>query len=579
MPNDFKKISGLKNMLKKKQEMPFHFLFVVVFSAVLHLLFYNLMPTNAMASATIRDDLKKRIETEIIKNRFSCRGELICGVSLIPTFYKRRNYVPAWFKDNNILPQVEELMDEINGAQNEGLQPDDYHLGAIVPMIEHIHKNKLLGMSTHTAMWVDLDLLLTDAFMLFGSHLLAGRVNPETIHTDWIVGNLSVDLIDILQSALGSNQVGQALRDLRPSHPGYTRLKQFLVHYREKAKNGNASPLSLETSLRKGDSGISVRRLYERLNVLGDIEPSTIAAIDIFDEVIERAVQKFQKRHGLKSDGIVGQRTLAMLNTPIQQRVRQIELNMERWRWFPRDLGRRYILVNVANFTLRVVENHQNILRTRVVVGRPFRRTPVFSSNMTYMVVNPFWNIPTSIAIKDILPKVKQETSYLSQQGIKIFENWRKGALELSPETIDWSLIEPKNFSFKLRQDPGHRNALGRIKFMFPNKFAVYLHDTPKRSLFEETVRDFSSGCIRIERPMDVASYLLTGDPQWTKEKLLKIIEAGERQTIKLKRPITVHLQYWTAWVDDNNVLHFRDDIYDRDKPLARALKERLPGV
>jgi murein L,D-transpeptidase YcbB/YkuD len=198
---------------------------------------------------------------------------------------------------------------------------------------------------------------------------------------------------------------------------------------------------------------------------------------------------------------------------------------------------------------------------------------------MTYLVVNPFWNIPTSIAVKDILPKVKKETSYLSQQGIKIFENWRKGALELNPETIDWSLIEPENFSFKLRQDPGPRNALGRIKFMFPNKFAVYLHDTPKRSLFKETVRDFSSGCIRIERPMDLAVYLLKDDPQWTKEKLLKIIAAGEPQTIKLKRPIAVHLQYWTAWVDENNVLHFRDDIYDRDEPLDRALKERLPGI
>jgi len=566
-------------MLKQKTNISLNLCFNIVLLFALPILIHNQTSADVTASKNIRDHLQKRINIERVKKKFSCQGELICGVSLIPAFYQQRGFAPAWCSDEGIFPQTESLIAEIRNAYNEGLRPEDFHLASIELLLQSIEKNQILGQTIGPETWVDLDLLLTDAFMLYSAHLLAGRVNPETIHTDWIVVNLSIDLIDILQSALSANQVGQALRDLRPSHPGYKRLKQFLVHYRKKAKNVDEPPLLLETSLRKGDRGVPVRYLHERLTILGDMEPSAIDTIDLFDEVMEEAVQRFQKRHGLKPDGIVGPRTLAMLNIPIQRRIRQIELNMERWRWIPRDPGSRYILVNVADFKLRVVENHQKILEMRVVVGRPFRRTPVFSSKLTYMVINPFWNIPTTIAIKDILPRIRENNNYITQQKIKIFSDWGKGAIELDPDTIDWNQVDPKNFPFKLRQDPGYRNALGRIKFMFPNKFSVYLHDTPKRSLFKETVRDFSSGCIRTEKPIELAAYLLQDSPQWTSKKLLDVIKTGERKIIQTKRPIAVHLQYWTAWVDENNVLHFRDDIYDRDEPLDRALKERLPGV
>ncbi len=194
-------------------------------------------------------------------------------------------------------------------------------------------------------------------------------------------------------------------------------------------------------------------------------------------------------------------------------------------------------------------------------------------------MINPFWNIPTSIALKDILPKIRKNNNYIAQQGIKVFKDWSKGAPELDPETINWAKMGRRSFTYKLRQDPGPRNSLGRIKFMFPNKFSVYLHDTPKRSLFKETIRDFSSGCIRTEKPIDLAVYLLQDDTQWAREKLLDTIKTGKRKVVRIRRPIAVHLQYWTAWVDENGKLHFRDDIYDRDRPLDRALKERLPKM
>jgi len=530
-------------------------------------------------SHSIRDHLKKRIELKKNQNKFSCRGELICGASLIPKFYQQRGFSPAWIGKKGILPQARSLVAEIDRADHEGLRPDDYHRANIVFLVKKIDEKQAAGETVDAQIWVDLDLLLTDAFMLYSSHLFAGRVNPETIHTDWVVANPRANLTDVLGSALNSNQISKALRDLQPIHSGYFELKQSLAQYRDMAKKDDRPPLSPGTNLSKGDRGISVQHLREQLVILGDLEGSEKNPVDFFDDATELAVMEFQKRHGLKSDGMVGPHTLEMLNIPIQQRVRQIELNMERCRWIPRDLGNRYVLVNIADFKLSVIENLHRMLEMRVVVGRPYRRTPVFSAKMTYMVINPYWNIPTSLVFKDLLPKIQKNPNYLAQQGIKVFKGWRKDAPEIDPGTVDWKKIEHQNFPYKLRQDPGPRNALGRIKFIFPNRFAVYLHDTPDRSHFNETHRDFSSGCIRTEKPVDLARYLLGDDDQWPEERLSAAIEAGETTVIELQKPILVHLQYWTAWVDENSRLNFRDDIYSRDRRLDQALKERIPGV
>jgi murein L,D-transpeptidase YcbB/YkuD len=216
-------------------------------------------------------------------------------------------------------------------------------------------------------------------------------------------------------------------------------------------------------------------------------------------------------------------------------------------------------------------------MEMRVVVGRDYRKTPVFSKKMKYIVLNPYWNIPQKIAVEDILPKVKQNLRYLSRQKIKVFKSWRKGAPEVNPKTIDWRWLNEENFSFKLRKEPGPKNDLGQIKFMFPNKFAVYLHDTPDRRLFKRSMRGFSSGCIRVEKAMDLATYILRDDPDWSRQKILESLKTSERRVVRLRNPIPVHLLYLTAWVDEDGLLHFRDDIYVRDEPLDVALKERPP--
>ncbi|MBW2406158.1 MAG: L,D-transpeptidase family protein [Deltaproteobacteria bacterium] len=529
------------------------------------------------ASILIKNHLKKKIALETTKERFRCRGELICGLSQIPLFYQQRDFLPAWCSDKGILPQAESLIMEIKDAYNEGLIPDDYHLANILSLIEKIKHIQDLGNTVNPELWTDLDLLLTDAFMLFASHLLAGRVNPETIHTDWTVSIPTTDLTNILQSALNENQIKKALTDFRPHHTGYLGLKTYLAHYRNIVTEIHELPLLDGARFQKGDKGRSVERLRGRLTLLGDLHADDRDPDDIFDETTEKAVRRFQKRHGLNQDGIVGPLTLNMLNISLQQRIRQIELNMERWRWIPRNIGDRHLIVNIADFKLWVTENHRREIEMRVVVGRPYRRTPVFTAKMTFMVINPYWNIPQRLAIKDILPEIQRNIHYIEQQKIKVFKDWSKHAEEIDPKTIAWNKIEPRNFTYKLRQDPGPKNVLGRMKFIFPNKFAVYLHDTPKRSLFNENDRDFSSGCIRVEDPIRLAVYLLKDDSRWTRERLMEAIENGTPQVVEVKRPLAVHLQYWTAWVDEAGQLNFRHDIYDRDRPLDRALKERRP--
>ncbi|NIO06699.1 MAG: L,D-transpeptidase family protein, partial [Deltaproteobacteria bacterium] len=256
--------------------------------------------------------------------------------------------------------------------------------------------------------------------------------------------------------------------------------------------------------MEKDDRGPRVSALRSRLIASGDLDGSPERDYDLFDEALEWGVRRFQKRHGLKVDGIVGSRTLKTLNVPVEERMRQIELNMERWRWLPNDLGRRFILVNIPNFELYVVENDEILMTMRAVVGRRYQRTPVFTGEMTYLELNPYWHIPTKIATQDILPSIRKNPNYLIKKKIRVFQSWEAQAPEIDPESIDWSQITTENFSFKLRQEPGPSNALGRVKFMFPNRFAVYLHDTPARKLFQKTRRTFSAGCIRIEKPVEL---------------------------------------------------------------------------
>jgi murein L,D-transpeptidase YcbB/YkuD len=529
----------------------------------------------------VRAAIRLRLNGDTITESLACQGEMICGIRMLPQAYRRRNHLPLWIDASLNLEKAEAMATAISKAGEEGLSARDYHLDAINDLLADIcEQSSTTGSaSVPPELWVDLDLILTDAFLLYGSHLAAGRVNPETLHTDWKINPGAVDLLAALDDAASTGRVDATLDNLRPTHRGYTALRHALARLRNLASGRSWPSFDPGETLRPGDLHAAVDDLRQRLAASGDASPAAPDGDPLFfDTALESAVRRFQERNGLQVDGIVGRDTSGMLNIPVSRRIRQVEINLERWRWLPHDLGTRYIIVNTADFKLSAVENGRVALQMRVVVGRPARRSPVFSADMTYLVINPYWNVPTTIAVEDILPEIRKDVGYLAQRGIHVFQSWEVDAPEVDPAAVDWQDYHADRFPFRLRQDPGPYNALGRIKFMFPNLFAVYLHDTPNRALFNRVQRDFSSGCIRVESPAALADFVLAGDDRWTPDVLAESLEKGETRTIRLKQPVPVHLLYLTAWTDKTGDIQFRSDIYERDKALEAALDRRRPN-
>jgi murein L,D-transpeptidase YcbB/YkuD len=527
-------------------------------------------------SEKVREALRTRIETAEIPPKIAVEDELIHSSTVLPLFYERRIYQPAWSKENGPLPQVDSLIRALQDAHLEGLNAEDYHLEKIQFILDAIHQDQKIHKPLQVAALVDLDLLCTDAFLIYGAHLLSGRVNPVTIHSEWNARRKEADLAGVLEESLYKKEIKESLQSF-VDILGYKRIRQALARYRKIAEEGGYVFVPQGPKMQMGDRGERIISLRKRLIASGDLPSGPIEDESSFDLALDRAVRRFQNRYGLDVDGVVGPASLKELNIPVEDRIQQIVVNMERWRWLPQTLGTRYILVNIANFELEVVEDGQIFISMRAVVGRPYRRTPVFSDKMSCLVFNPYWNVPKGIAAKDILPAVRKNIDYLKEKDIRVYQGWGAEAKEIDPQTIDWSKVTAANIPYRFRQDPGPSNALGRVKFMFPNPYDVYLHDTPARELFSKTERAFSSGCIRVEKAVELAEYVLQGDSKWSHSAIVAAMDRGVEQTIRLPALIDVHLLYWTAWVEEEGTIHFRRDIYERDKALYKALIEESP--
>ena len=535
-------------------------------------------PPSQALSAEVSKLLKKQIKAGETPPNLTVGETPINASELLPTFYVKQNYKPAWSDNNGLLPQAEVLINIIRDADREGLKPNDYHFSQLETALRGIRQDKVVSYpnyqsddnSPNPRDLANIDLLLTDAFILYGSHLLHGRLNPKTVDAAWLIEDQEQDLIEVLRTALSSNKVEETLKNLIPRHPSYTRLAQALIKYREIADKGGWPTLSHGPKMEKGEHSERVTVLRKRLAITGDLNEELTNDSELFDDSLEQALRNFQRRHGLRTDGIVGESTLAALNVPVEKRIAQIELNMERLRWLPQNLGSRYILVNVANFELYVTENNKTIMSMRVIVGKPYWNTPVFTAKMTYLVLNPHWNIPQTIFAEEKLPKIKKDPEYFSKDNIKVLSSWSPNAEVIDASTIDWSKVTEQNFRFRLRQEPGPGNPLGRIKFMFPNAYHVYLHDTSQKSLFNKTERNLSHGCIRIEKPYELGAYVLGSDPG----RIRAMISKGLTKNVGLPEPIPVYLVYFTAWVHEDGSLEFRNDIYGRDETLYQALRE-----
>jgi murein L,D-transpeptidase YcbB/YkuD len=321
--------------------------------------------------------------------------------------------------------------------------------------------------------------------------------------------------------------------------------------------------------LKAGDTLTPVMNLKKRLRISGELKTKNTDSI--FDAQTKEAVKNFQLRHGLDTNGVVTSSTLEELNTPVEDRIRQIEINMERWRWVPERISDQYILVNIPEYVLHVYEKEKEVWNMRVIVGKQASKTPIFNDELEYIVINPNWNVPRDIAIKEILPLMQEDSSYLERQHMEMFVG-ESSKNPINPNSIDWETISPENFNYRFRQTPGNDNALGIIKFLFPNEYDVYLHDTPTHSLFERSERGFSHGCIRIQDPMKMADYLLRTDPEWDHERIMETIRSKEEKYIPLVKKIPVYILYFTVWMDAGGNPHFHKDIYGHDKKLEKEL-------
>ena len=525
-----------------------------------------------------RDPVREGIRTRLdAPGTPAAAGEVLYATAALPAFYETRGYEPVWLSDTRPSAAARRILREIARSEAEGLRPTDYHQEPIRRLIEQLDGPQA-GSQTGPQIIAaaDLELLLSDAFLVLGSHYLAGHVDPTTVTTEWVANRRNVDMAAVLAAASATDDPGSALRALLPAQPGYARLRDALARYRAIRARGGWSPVAAGPVLRAGDVGPRVEALQDRLTAGGDLEAGA-DTVGVFGPATEAAVRRAQRRHGLDADGVAGPATLAALNEPVDARIRQVALNMERWRWLPQELGERHVLVNIANFELDVVESGREVMTMRVAVGRPYRKTPVFSDRITHLVLSPYWHVPPNLAVRDKLPEIKRQgVTWFGRNNMKVFRGWGTNAAEIDPATVDWSRLSASSFPYRLRQEPGPGNALGRVKFMFPNAFNVYLHDTPGREVFASTERAFSSGCIRVENPVELALYLI-GDQGWTRESIQRVVDARVERTVTLATPVPVHLLYWTAWADADGTLHFRRDIYDRDPALAAALAEPPP--
>ena len=526
----------------------------------------------------VAERIRTRIEAAGVVTDLRAGGEPVYASEALPGFYVRRLYRPAWENKRGPTRLVNDLVSALRRTDLEGLRPEDYHLVAIETLLAKVRTDMRSGGKIVPDRWAELDLLLTDAFLVYGSHLLAGRVNPETLQPEWVANRRVTDFAAALERALAAGDIAGALATLEPPQQGFRQLREALVYHRAIVAKGGWPTIPDGSTLKRGDYGPQVGALRERLRLGGDLGAAVWKDGDLFDETLEQALKQFQLRNGLTADGVSDAATRAELNVSAERRVEQLELNLERWRWLPQDLGRRHIIVNIAAFELEVEEEGKVVLPMRVMVGLPYHHTPVFSDTIRYLVLNPSWHVPRDIAVEDLLPHMKRDPSYLARLNMQVFKGWGPDAREIDPDTVDWSAITPDDFPFRLCQNPGPINALGRVKFMFPNKFNVYLHDTPSRPLFEETQRDFSHGCIRIQQPIELAVYLLRQNPRWNRDTFLRELDEAVDRSVPLPEPIPIHLLYWTAWADEDRTIQFRRDIYNQDAPLLAALRAVSPA-
>jgi len=491
-------------------------------------------------------------------------GETLVESQGLRNFYGAEGYRPIWTDAQGLTPRATQALNVIANAGVDGLNPEIYKLSSIRAL------TALPASDTDTILrnHLSLEILISDAIMHYASDMDSGFA-----HHQWNTGKESTtadEQLALLQQAAANPNIAEFLTALAPKTQDYTALKKVLQEYQTIASKGGWPEFVPGKTIKPGAKDPRVATLRQILFANGDLAANIPAQENTYDALTMEAVKHFQERHGLDANGIINTPTQEALTVPVADRITQISMTLDRMRWMPKDIGSRYVMVNIPAYALTAISGN-NRLNMNVIVGKASTKTPMFSKNITDIVFNPSWGVPTKIAVNEMLPKVRKDPDYLIKAGYTVMETRDGNSHVIDPHEVNWQSIGRGNFTYSFRQNPGDGNALGKVKFNIPDSDDIYLHDTSQHRLFERADRSLSHGCIRLSEPKSLTEFIL-GNEGWPEPKIEAAYDSATSKTVHIT-PLPVHLVYWTSWVDSQGRAHFSRDIYGMDKTLLAASK------
>lgn len=531
--------------------------------SVLFLTLLASLPATSQTQTSSNEQIQYLSEQLLLGSEVTVAGAALAASNIIPELYSRREFTPAWTDDD----QIGEFVDLIGKAYEEGLDPGDYLHAELSGLVDAHRQNP-----DDADLQGNLDILLTESLSRYGNHLVFGKVDPAQLDENW---NWSQrpdgrDPVTLVQQAIDADSITTFLENFLNRGPIYRRLRAVLAEYRDLKDAGGWPLVDAGPTLRAGMENERVLLIRKRLAVTADLPQSEDNRSQVFDAALEQGVRNFQDRHNLDADGVIGAQTLAAMNITVDERIDQIRVNFERFRWVARDMEDELVITNIAAFQTVLVRDREIVWSGRSQVGRFYRQTPVFTAKIKYLQFNPTWTVPPGILTNDILPAVQKDVGYLARKEMDLID---RDGNKVDPASVDWSKYRAGRLPpYQFVQRPGPTNALGRVKFIFPNSHFVFLHDTPSKALFERTERTFSSGCIRVEDPFVLAKLMLNNPAKWNSESIQVLLDSEKPQTVFLDEPLTVMLLYGTVGVTDMEYVRFYNDIYQRDARVLNSL-------